>query len=181
MCNFNFLQSKLSQIPNFFDLTDSLITSKKEVYSTRIPSRVDTLILHHSGSQSWTVQDVANYHVKEKGWPGIGYHLVIDKDGHIFQTNKLSSQSYHCKNHNFRSIGICCLGNFELEEMTEKQEHALMMLLWTIGSHFKPLTIFGHLELGNTLCPGLHYPLIEAVNHYKDAILKQTESMHLPS
>ena len=111
MCNFTILQRALKQIPNFFDVTYSLPYPKNEEYSTRIPSRVDTLILHHSGSQTWTVQDVANYHVKEKGWPGIGYHLVIDKDGHIFQTNKLSSQSYHCKNHNFRSIGICCLGN----------------------------------------------------------------------
>lgn len=181
MCNFTILQRALNQIPNFFDVTDSLPCSKKEEYSTRIPSRVDTLILHHSGSQSWTVQDVANYHVKEKGWPGIGYHFVITQNGLIFQTNKLSSQSYHCKNHNFRSIGICCLGNFELEEMNEKQEHALMMLLWTIGTNFKPINILPHKDLGPTLCPGLHFPLNASLNHYHDAVIKQSESMHLPS
>lgn len=170
MSSFIHLQGALLQIPNCFNISQDLKKASIKRYSKRIPSRVKQIILHHSAHPTWDVYDICNYHVTEKKWPGIGYHIVISQDGTIFITNNLDTQSYHCANHNFKSIGICCLGNFENHIMKEIQERALMMVLWTIGTHFDGLEINGHKDLAATLCPGLHFPLIESKNHYHEAI-----------
>ena len=177
MSSFVHLQNRILEIPNSFDLTQTLQKSKSKSYQNRIPSRCSELILHHSAHLSWNVYDVARYHVVKNGWPAIGYHIVISDRGDIFLCNNLNIQSYHCKGHNFKSIGICCLGNFEEEEMTEKQELALMMVLWTIGTNFHELQVYGHCDVASTLCPGSHFPLQESFDHYREALRYRATEM----
>lgn len=170
MSSFISLQSAILGLPKAFNIASELPKASINRYSRRIPSRVTQIILHHSAHLTMSVYDIARSHVNERKFPGIGYHIVIEKDGTIFLTNNLDTQSYHCKEHNFKSIGICCLGNFEDEQMNEAQEHALMMLIWTMGISFDGLKIYGHKNLKATLCPGSHFPLQETIDHYHEAL-----------
>jgi N-acetylmuramoyl-L-alanine amidase len=177
MSSFIDLQHQIIALPKCYDLSKDLKSSKSQKYQTRIPSRVKQIVLHHSAHISWNVYDVARHHVVNRNWPGIGYHIIIADDGNIFLTNQLSNQSYHIQGNNFKSIGICCLGNFEETEMTELQERALMMVLWTFGLYFHELEIYGHCDLANTLCPGKNFPLQESKDHYFEAIKYRSMEM----
>lgn len=170
MCSFIDLQKRILELPNSFDLSDSLKSSKLHSYNSRIPSRVERLVLHHSAHPTWSVYDIAEYHVSTNKWPGIGYHIGISQKGDVFICNKLSNQSYHVAGKNFNSIGICCFGNFEIDSMPEIQERALMMVLWQFGVFFKELKLFRHSDLAQTLCPGLHFPFDACKSHYLEAI-----------
>ncbi len=162
------LTKALLAIPNFYDSSNSLPKSSRLKYSQRKPSQVSQLILHHSASDGMTVYDIAAMHVRDKKWPAIGYHIVIDKDGTAYLTNPLSAQSYHCKGHNFKSIGICINANSDIHHITEPAERMLCMILTTIACNFHELSVYGHKELGQTACPGSFFPLVEMKAHYSE-------------
>ena len=164
------LQNAILDLPKAYDLRDSLKKHNKKTFPKRIPSRVNELIFHLTASKNMSVYDIAAMHVNQKDWPGIAYHVVIDTDGNIFLCNDLFSQTYHAKDHNFKSIGICCLGNFEESEMPEVQEYSLMLLTWLIATRFHELKPLGHCDTKETLCPGQYYPLVEVKNHYAEGI-----------
>jgi N-acetylmuramoyl-L-alanine amidase len=167
MQKFQELTRQLSAIPSFFDISNSLTKHSRFRYSTRRPSQVDRVVLHHSASKGMSIDDIARFHVRENKWPGIGYHIVINQDGTGYLVNKLDLQSYHCKGNNFRSIGICVNDNCENQVPTEKAEHMLCQILTVIALYFHEVDIFGHKELGSTKCPGSLFPLAEMKYHYK--------------
>ena len=69
-------------------------------------------MIHHSATDDGSPEAYARYHVQTRGWPGIGYHFVIQKDGGIYQTNRLDTISYHVSGQNTNSIGICGTGKW---------------------------------------------------------------------
>lgn len=162
------LTKALLAIPNFYDSSNSLPKSSRLKYSQRKPSQVSQIILHHSASDGMTVYDIASMHVRDNKWPAIGYHIVINKDGSAYLTNALSSQSYHCKGNNFKSIGICVNHDASKSEISEKAERMLCMILTTIACNFHELNVYGHKELGQTACPGPFFPLDEMKAHYSE-------------
>ena len=167
MQKFQEVQRQLCALPSFFDFSNSLPKASIKRYSIRRPSQVDRIVLHHSASSGMSVNDLAHFHVRDKKWPAVGYHIVIDKDGTGYLCNKLENQSYHCKDNNFRSIGICVNHNCETNVMTEKAEHMLCQVLSVFAMFFHEVKIFGHSELAPTLCPGKHFPLDEMKDHYQ--------------
>lgn len=167
MQTFQEVTRQLLALPSFFDVSNSLHRSTRHRYSVRRPSQVNRIVLHHSASKGMTVDDIARYHVTSNKWPAIGYHIVINQDGTGYLCNKLENQSYHCKNSNFRSIGICINDNCHDQVPTEKAEHMLCQVLTVFAMFFHEVDIFGHRELGQTVCPGDHFPLIEMKEHYK--------------
>jgi len=163
---FSYVTHYLSQLPKYYDLSESLKRSRSSTYSTRIPSRVDRLILHHTATDNMSVHDIAHMHVRDNGWPGIAYHIVIGPGGEILLTNRLHLQSYHCKDNNFRSIGIAINHDCDKSAPSQKALAALRDVLIVFAYHFHHLDIFGHSDLGNTLCPGRFYPLADMKSFY---------------
>lgn len=47
---------------------------------------------------------------KARGWKGIGYHYVIDRDGSVAPGRPVSQIGAHVAGHNRGSIGICLIG-----------------------------------------------------------------------
>jgi N-acetyl-anhydromuramyl-L-alanine amidase AmpD len=124
-------------------------------YGRRLLSQIKKVIIHHSATTSGSPESYARYHVKENDWPGIGYHFVIQKSGQIFQTNNLSTISYHTSGQNTRSIGIALTGDFDKQNPTAAQVDSLVSLIQSIQKELgRKLAIEGHNEHSAKSCPG---------------------------
>ena len=117
-----------NSVPQFRDERDTLTKHPTKKYPTRDVSKITTIIIHHSLTKSGTAKAFSNYHVETHGWPGIGYHFVIEKDGDIVWCNDLETKSYHVGNSNGFCVGICLIGDFRSEEPTDEQMQSLFKL-----------------------------------------------------
>ena len=136
---------------------------------TRDIFRIDKIILHHSGSPMArsTIHSIHDLHL-QRGWLGCGYHYVIHEDGNIFEGRPINVVGAHAKGNNENSIGICTVGNFEIEYPTLCQQESLgKLLLYFINDKLRgrSLAIKRHRDVAATLCPGRNFtyfiPMIE--------------------
>lgn len=134
------------------------------------------IVLHHSASSrdDTTIHDLEEWHklrwpyfISSLGWH-IGYHLVITGDGKITQTRKSDEIGAHSIP-NEGKIGICTVGNFEIEEPTKEQLDSLTKLLDELKKKYNldDTKIFAHSEKGRTLCPGRN--LMKWIKLYRQA------------
>jgi len=99
---------------------------------------MNTAIVHHSVSPRDQTADKTersfNRTHKERHFPKsslgwyIGYHYVIFGTGEIRQYRKNNEMGAHTKGMN-HTIGICCVGNFDVEYPSEAQEASLRRLM----------------------------------------------------
>ena len=128
------------------------------------------IILHHSLTEdgktvSWNA--IRQYHLK-KGWNGIGYHFGIELVGNHYEIliGRLPTEiGAHCYGVNKSSLGICFVGNFDLEEPPLEQLNVgrglirSLMEVFNISSEW----VKGHCEYSQKSCPGKKFPLGEFV------------------
>ncbi len=143
------------------DVRESLPRHRWKRYSRRRLIDVSHVVIHHSGTRSGTPEAFARFHVDIYGWPGIGYHYVIRKDGTIFKTNALTDISYHARNLNGVSVGICLIGNFNHETPVSAQLSALKELVEVLRKYLTVKEVIFHrdVEGSRTVCPGKLFPL----------------------
>ena len=139
----------------------SLYPSKKWKY----------IIIHHSATDVGGALQFHKGHTK-RGWKGLGYNFVIDngtsgkKDGQIETSLRWLKQQdgAHCKasGMNRKAIGICLVGNFSKEQVSQKQLDSLVYLINQLRKYYKiPLkNIMGHgfVPGARTECPGKKFP-----------------------
>ena len=98
---------------------------------------------------------VARHHVETNGWPGIAYPIFISYEGQIYRTHDLEAMTYHCRDHNDHTLGICLEGSFiNGEEPTDEQIIALRRVLEKLEESIGEFEVVGHKKLVNTRCPG---------------------------
>lgn len=133
-------------------------------------NKPEFIVIHHSaGSIHDTVESLRAFHVEKRGWSDIGYHRVIlnpngsetkyaDPKDLIHQGRPDEAVGAHCLKYNARSIGICLVGNFEVNRVPEDMYIALEYLIMLLSNKYNiPLEkIKLHKELYATLCPGQH-------------------------
>lgn len=133
------------------------------------------VVLHHSASESGSVQSIHEEHRRRKdamgnAWLGIGYHFVIGnglgmKDGVVEPTFRWEEQLHgaHSGNalFNARGIGICLIGDFEKTPPSKAQVAAVKELVKTLAGRHQIVRekIMGHAAVKATACPGKHFPL----------------------
>lgn len=137
------------------NITDQLPKGSRS-YPKRNLSQIVRFVVHHSADPNGTPEKYAKYHVETHGWPGIGYHFVIQKDGTIYQTNALDTISYNVESYNTGTVGICLTGNFETELLQAPQKDALIWLLKELAAQLGPKSILPHSAFKPTKCPGDH-------------------------
>lgn len=105
------------------------------------------------------LQGIQRYHMQDKGYGDIAYHFLIDPSGRVFEGRTLQWQGAHAGgSNNIGNIGVCLLGDFELEAPTGAALASLQSLLADLRGRFRIAAnrVVGHGELKTTACPGRH-------------------------
>ncbi|MSR40400.1 MAG: N-acetylmuramoyl-L-alanine amidase [Phycisphaerales bacterium] len=129
---------------------------------------VTSITVHHDGLDKLVTgtgtQEMADridlYRVghRAKGWGDIGYHLIIDRSGALWQGRSIRFQGAHVKNRNEGNIGVLVMGNFQIQQPTKAQLTTLTRVLTDLRMQYhvaKP-RIYSHREWKGaaTSCPG---------------------------
>jgi N-acetylmuramoyl-L-alanine amidase len=114
------------QLPQLVDKRGKL-----GVYPNRV-QEITHRVWHHSLTLSHlagsTAEAFSNYH-KSLGWPGVGYHLIIEPKNiimtpkgpraQIVYAHDINDRTYHVGNSNQFSLGICVAGDYRKEELNK--------------------------------------------------------------
>lgn len=124
----------------------------------RLIGTIDTIVVHHSaGPLTQTIEDIRKIHVEQNAWSGVGYHFVIEADGHIRKGRAIDDIGAHAKGHNATTLGVCVVGDNTRDDRrwTPAQRASLRALVVSLRTVLGPLEIKRHRDLVATLCPGL--------------------------
>lgn len=108
------------------------------------------------------VAEIRRWHVEERGWRDIGYHVVIDRDGSVMDGRPISQAGAHVRGHNANSIGICLIGGHGSDANDAPGEHFTAAQLNVLRTHIDYLKshhhgikkVSGHNEYAAKACPG---------------------------
>jgi hypothetical protein len=138
-------------------------------YATKRKSTV-RLVIHHVGklTRDVSAEEIHKWHI-DKDYGGIGYHFVIRKNGVIERGRAEDLWGAHCLNQNHDTIGICVVGDFDIQpEVPQAQLYSLKELVDLLCKKYPIKGIYGHRDLKATTCPGknLYAKVKELVPRY---------------
>jgi N-acetylmuramoyl-L-alanine amidase len=129
------------------------------------------IVVHHSATPTGSAAVFDREH-RQKGWDELGYHFVIGNgtltaDGQVEVGSRWPKQKWgaHAKTADNRfndyGIGICLVGNFEIDRPTPAQLRAATKLVTYLMEtyHIPPQNVLGHGETKPTDCPGRNLPV----------------------
>jgi hypothetical protein len=154
-----------------------------ERITTRSPSyRTPTFtVLHHTaGSNSYTraqsagvVRGIHHYHARTLGWGDIGYNVLVDRYGTIYEGRAGGLDrgviGAHARGYNTGSFGVSIMGNFDIADVPAAAvESVARVTAWKYDVHgidrsaTRQMTVNGtrihpftsHRNVGQTACPG---------------------------
>jgi len=129
------------------------------IYDSPLDQILRTLVVHHSAlSQRDGPREIQRMHLKDKGYADIGYHFVINGKGMIYEGRPINVRGAHVGGFNTGSVGVCLMGNFEVEVPTNAQINSLMELGGLLRDGYGITHLSGHRDFQhqNTVCPGQH-------------------------
>src|ERR1035437_9955783 len=99
--------------------------------------KIKYIVVHHSaGPQSETIEQIRKFHTdpppKGRGWADIAYHKLINHLGKVFQGRPDDEIGAHALGVNQISMGVCCIGNYQIEIPSEKLVESLVQVLATL-------------------------------------------------
>ena len=128
--------------------------------------KIDKIIIHCSATpegRDVTVEEIRKWHVEERGWSDIGYHIIIDRDGSVQTGRPLERKGAHTRGENDNSIGICYIGGMEKKQVkgkwvskdtrTTDQKEALLDMLCYFKNLNPKAKIYGHRDFSKKDCP----------------------------
>lgn len=140
-----------------------------------INSRWKYIVVHHSATDKGNAERFNTYHKRRGMKNGLAYHFVIDNgsagtfDGQLEIGSRWKKQinGGHCRQNwvNNSGIGICLVGNFNKNEVSEKQFSVLYKLCRILMDKYNipARNVLGHGEMKgeHSECPGKYFPIRE--------------------
>jgi N-acetylmuramoyl-L-alanine amidase len=129
------------------------------------------IVIHHSltkDSKTVSWDAIRKYHMEVNHWSDVGYHFGTELVGsnYVIQEGRsMLRMGAHVQNFNHHSIGICMVGNFDLEPVPVEQWRLTLRLVKKL-QHFLSIPtkqVIGHREAqvlvnvppsGRKSCPG---------------------------
>jgi N-acetylmuramoyl-L-alanine amidase len=122
------------------------------------------LVIHCSATraiQDVGVKEVRSWHVNGNGWPDVGYHYVIRRNGKLETGRPPESIGTHVKGHNTDSVGICLVGGLNNDtwkpenNFTPQQWDTLRKLLAGLLKKYPKAKVLGHRDFAGVAkaCP----------------------------
>lgn len=128
--------------------------------------RIYRITLHHDGMPSaFTSMDKASVaaHLeqirqghRDRNFGDIGYHFLVDPAGRIWAGRPLQWQGAHVKEQNEGNLGICIMGNYEIQQPNNTQLVATERFVAQAMRHYgvRVNNVRTHREMAPTACPG---------------------------
>jgi len=132
--------------------------------------RINEIIIHctatradwwKSKSSQSKVNEVTNWHIRDRKFSDIGYHFLIDRDGTVIEGRPLERIGAHVRGHNTNTVGVALFGGFGAsandkfeDNFTPEQDTALRDLLFDFKRQHGVNKITGHSVYANKACPG---------------------------
>ena len=171
-------------------------------------SAVVAVTVHHTANTNgYSRQDVPAiiradyaYHVQTRGWNDLGYNLLVDQYGEIWEGRAgglgRATVGAHAQGFNHGTLGVAMIGDMTQTTASHEAEKALARVIAYAGStwHFDPATttrfrsggsprfaegqvvtlprVFGHQETGNTECPGSLQDRLPYLRHLAQVALR---------
>lgn len=108
-----------------------------------------SVIVHHTaGSTTYSrsesaqqVRGIYAYHTRTLGWSDIGYNVLVDKYGQIFEGRRGGLEKHvdgaHAYGYNYGSFGISVLGTYQTERVPTTALHSVARLAaWKLNGGF---------------------------------------------
>lgn len=126
------------------------------------------IMIHHSLTADGKVVDtqaIRRYHTEILRWSDIGYHFLIENingEYEVLLGRPLTRAGAHCPAVNRTAIGICCVGNYDLEPPPENMLHILKKrLILPLSELFGINEILYHRDYSRKTCPGKLFERLE--------------------
>ena len=131
------------------------------------------IVIHHSATPTGGAGSFSRMH-KSKGWDELGYHFVVGngtdtRNGQVEVGDRWPVQKHgaHAKTPDNRfndyGIGICLVGNFDLNSPSTDQMKSVARLVAYLSKKYNipPDRILGHGQTKSTDCPGRYLSIAE--------------------
>lgn len=160
-------------------------------------SDVSMGVVHHTASSNSysdataVLRSIYRYHTQSLGWKDLGYNLVVDREGNVYEGRKGGLESgvigAHARGYNTGSFGVTVLGNYEHVDPTRASLETLEdVIAWQSSVYginpdgtttemdgTRRETIVGHRQVGQSSCPG-------RIQYYLPEIREQAAAKAVP-
>jgi hypothetical protein len=131
----------------------------------------DSIVIHHSltrdgATVSWGA--IRKYHMDPAGpynMQDIGYHAGVELIGDHYEIllgAMPNEEGAHCKDAgmNHKALGICVVGNFDVDQVPGRQLQTLVKLVkWIMQKWEIPVSrVYRHSDFAKKTCPGELFP-----------------------
>ncbi|SME97708.1 uncharacterized protein with LGFP repeats [Cellulosimicrobium cellulans J34] len=147
-------------------------------WTPQIGKVVAATVHHTAGTNSYTsaqvpalLRGIYTYHAQSRGWGDIGYNVLVDKFGRLWEGRKGGLDraviGAHASGVNSAAFGVSFMGNYDTTAVpTVAVDAAARVIAWKFALHGvtagsstvingqRLQTVFGHREVGQTSCPG---------------------------
>ena len=111
-------------------------------------------------SSASAIRRIQAEHMNNRAYGDIGYHYLIDPSGRVFEGRELRWRGAHSAGpggaNNYNNIGICLIGNFEVEHPTRQALASMHSFIAQLSERFgiSERNVEQHSDWTNTACPG---------------------------
>lgn len=120
--------------------------------------KIDLIVIHCTATlagKPFTRDDIDAMH-RRQGWSGIGYHYLVELDGHVAIGRDISKAGAHVRGHNRNSVAICYVGGIGAsgkaeDTRTTAQKEALEKKVRELLAAYPSARVRGHRDLSPDL------------------------------
>lgn len=121
---------------------------------------IDQIIIHCTATypDQFVDRSVIDQWHKQRGWKGIGYHWVVNRDGSLEIGRDEAEVGAHARGFNTNSIGVVMVGGLAREgeqpcNFTDDQWIALHKLVLELKDRYPDAEVLGHNNVSEKTCP----------------------------